>query len=103
MHTPKKGLAATVVAGGWWQSQRVGGEVWREGVLKKVGKYFQKLMTFQYFRPSDACSNTFGGRCIFPDLGTTKANKRGQFSNFPQHTRCFLFKGQISRMTSNTF
>ncbi len=42
MHTPKKGLAATVTAGGWWRSYREGGvEVW--GGAQKNMKMLPKM------------------------------------------------------------
>ena len=46
-----------------WQ-QVVGGRA-TGGGAQKIWKCFQKRMTFQYFSPSDGCSNTFGGKCTF--------------------------------------
>ncbi len=64
MHIPKKRFAA-VGAGGW--GLEGGPEGGLEGGplewLKKIEKYSPKRTTFQYFRPSDGCSNTFGGKC----------------------------------------
>ncbi len=52
-----------------WRRQVGGGEAWRGGcsppAVKKIWKSFQKRMTIQYFRPSDWCSNTFGGKCTW--------------------------------------
>ena len=51
-----------------WRWQVGGGEAWRGGcsppAVKKIWKSFQKRTIFQHFRPSDRCSNTFGGKCI---------------------------------------